>query len=104
MQLNNKYNKIIQEVKIKIMKKITMFMMESCPYCKAARKWMNELFESDVKYTEIPLTLIDETKQPDLAAKFDYYYVPTYYTDDVKVHEGAASFDIVKKVFDDALL
>jgi len=65
---------------------------------------MNELFESDVKYTEIPLTIIDEVEEPDLAAKYDYYFVPTYYIDEKKVHEGAASFDIVKKVFDDALI
>ena len=77
--------------------------MESCPYCKAARKWMNEIFESDVKYAEIPLTIIDEVEEPELAAKFDYYFVPTYYIEDEKVHEGAATFEIVKKVFDDAV-
>ena len=85
------------------MKKITMFTMESCPYCKAARRWMKEILESDVKYSEIPLAVIDETEYPEIAAKFNYYYVPTYYLDDVKVHEGAATFEIVKKVFDDAL-
>jgi len=86
------------------MKKITMFTMESCPYCKSARKWMDEVFKSDVKYTEIPLKIIDEVEEPDLANTFDYYFVPTYYIDDEKVHEGAATFEIVKKVFDDALL
>ena len=85
------------------MKKITMFMMASCPYCIKARKWMDEVIKSDAKYAAIPLTVIDENKNPALAAKYDYYYVPTYYIDDVKVHEGAASYDIVKKVFDDAL-
>ena len=77
--------------------------MEACPYCRSARKWMDEIFESDAKYKEIPLTIIDETKEPDLAAAFDYYYVPTYYLDGEKVHEGAAAFEIVKKVFDDAI-
>jgi len=85
------------------MKKITMFMMKSCPYCVSAKKFMDELFKSDVKYTEIPLTVIDETEEPELAAKFDYYYVPTYYIDDNKIHEGAASFEIIKKVFDEAI-
>ena len=84
------------------MKKITMFTMESCPYCVSARKWMKEVIDSDAKYSEIPLVIIDEVKEPDLANTFDYYYVPTYYINDKKVHEGAASFDIVKKVFDDA--
>ena len=86
------------------MKKITMFTMESCPYCVSARKWMNEIIESDAKYAEIPLTIIDEVEQPELANTFDYYYVPTYYIDEDKVHEGVASFEIVKKVFDEALI
>jgi len=64
---------------------------------------MEELFKSDVKYSEIPLTIIDENEEPGLAATFDYYFVPTYYIDEDKVHEGAATFEIVKKVFDDAL-
>jgi len=85
------------------MKKITMFTMEACPYCVEARKWMNQVAESDGKYKNIELIIIDEVEEPDLAAKFDYYYVPTYYLDDEKVHEGAASFEIVKKVFDGAL-
>ena len=76
--------------------------MESCPYCKSARKWMSEVLKSDAKYNKIPLTVIDEVEEPELAAKFDYYYVPTYYIDDTKVHEGAASFEIVKRVFDSA--
>ena len=65
---------------------------------------MREVLESDAKYAQIPLTIIDEVEEPDLAAKFDYYYVPTYYVGDVKFHEGAATFGIVKKVFDDALI
>ena len=85
------------------MKKITMFTMESCPYCKKAIKWMDELFKSDPEYLKIPLTITDELKEPELAAKFDYYYVPTYYLDEKKVHEGAATFEIIKKIFDAAL-
>ena len=85
------------------MKKITMFTMQGCPYCQKARKWMKEVLESDAKYGEIPLTVIDENEQPGVAAKYDYYYVPTFYIGEKKVHEGAATFEIVKKVFDDAL-
>jgi len=77
--------------------------MQSCPYCKNARKWMNEILESDVRYREIPMTIIDEVEEPEVAAKFDYYFVPTYYIDDKKIHEGVASFEIVKRVFDEAL-
>jgi glutaredoxin len=85
------------------MKKITMFTMDSCPYCKSARKWMDDIIKSDEKYKSIETVIIDEVEEPDLAAKFDYYYVPTYYLDGEKVHEGAANFEIVKKIFDEAL-
>ena len=86
------------------MKKITMFTIQSCPYCQKARKWMKEILESDEKYREIPLTVIDELEEPEISAKFDYNYVPTYYIDDEKVHDGAATFEMVKKIFDDALI
>ena len=85
------------------MQKITMFTMEACPYCKEAHKWMKELFDAYPQYAEIPLAFIDEVEQPEKAAEYDYYYVPTYYVGDKKVHEGAASYDIIRSVFDKAL-
>jgi len=85
------------------MKKITMFYKESCPYCIAAIKWMNELVKKDEKYRAIPITMIEEDAHPEIADKYDYYYVPTYYVGDEKRHEGAASLEKVKAVFDAAL-
>ena len=32
--------------------------------------------------------MIEESEQPEVADAFDYYYVPTFYVDGVKVHEG----------------
>ena len=85
------------------MKKITMFTMESCPYCKQAHKWMRELFDLFPQYSEIPLLIIDEVKNPETAEKYDYYYVPTYYIEDTKVHEGAATYEIISEVFKKAV-
>ena len=84
------------------MQEITMFTMEACPFCKDAHKWMNILFSSQPQYAEIPLTIIDEVEEPEIAAKYDYYYVPTYYIGNQKVHEGAASYDIIRDVFEKA--
>ena len=42
---------------------------------------------------------MDETRDPAFADRFDYYYVPTYYVDGQKVHEGHAERDDVEKVF-----
>ena len=85
------------------MKPVVMFMMESCPHCKRARKWMDELTSENPVYKNLKIQMIDETKDPEVADKFDYYLVPTYYVDGEKVHEGVASRDIIKQVFDTAL-
>jgi len=52
---------------------------------------VEELKKEDSRFQEIVVTIIDEEKQPELSEKFDYYYVPTYYVDGVKIHEGATS-------------
>ena len=85
------------------MKPILMFIIESCPYCRQALNWMNELKDENANYSAAEITIIDEKLQPDLANQYDYYYVPTYYIDGVKVHEGAATKDIVRNVFEKAM-
>ena len=32
--------------------------------------------------------MIEENQHPDIADQYDYYYVPTFYVDCVKVHEA----------------
>ena len=85
------------------MQKIKMFMQKTCPYCKAALGWMDELYVQNPDYKSIEIEIIDEKQQSELADQHDYYYVPTYYVGDDKIHEGAASLEIVKNVFDTAM-
>lgn len=85
------------------MKAILMFTMASCPYCQAAHRWMDELCREDPAYKAIPIEIVDEVLDPKRANQYDYYYVPTYYVDGKKVHEGAASKELVEKVFQAAL-
>ena len=84
------------------MKKITMFMMATCPHCKAALQWMDKLYSENGEYKSIEIEMIDERVHPDIAEKYDYYYVPTYYVDGEKLHEGTASLENVRRVFDAA--
>lgn len=86
------------------MKTITMLVISTCPYCHAALRWMDELFEENEKYKALTINIVDEDLQPEIADKYDYYYVPTYYVDDKKLHEGAASSKIIRRVFDTALV
>ena len=85
------------------MKKITMFTKATCPYCKAALRMMDELFEENPEYRSLEIEKIDEAVYPKIARKYKYYYVPTYYVDGEKLHEGVATSEKIKRVFDAAM-
>lgn len=85
------------------MKKLTIFYQERCPFCKRAFNYIEELKKENPEYSKITTELIEETLQPDYADTFDYYYVPTFYIDGEKVHEGGIKKDEVKAILDDAL-
>lgn len=81
------------------MKEILLFMMESCPHCKLARRFQDELLAEHPEWKDIPFKMVDERVEKALADSYDYYYVPTYYVDGVKVHEGHAEREDVERVF-----
>lgn len=85
------------------MKPVTMFITSWCPYCKQAFSFMDALKKEDPKYSDINIKIIDEELEPEISKNYDYYYVPTYYVNNVKVHEGVPTKDIVKAVFEEAL-
>ncbi len=84
------------------MKTITMFYQRRCPFCKKAFAYMDELLQQE-PYKGLQIEKIEETEQPELADQYDYYYVPTFYIDGEKVHEGGIFRDEVKALFDKAL-
>ncbi|MCB2294739.1 thioredoxin family protein [Clostridium algoriphilum] len=85
------------------MKPVTMFITSWCPYCKQAYAMMKELKNKNPQYANIEVEIIDEELQPKIAKQYDYYYVPTYFVNEVKVHEGVPSIDIIRNVFEEAL-
>lgn len=85
------------------MKKVTLFYLPGCPYCKKALSAKDKLCEANDAYNQIEFEMIDERKQADVADQYDYYYVPCFYIDGEKVHEGAADEADVKAVLDAAL-
>lgn len=84
------------------MKKIIYFYLQSCPYCKRAEKILQELM-AQPRYSEIAVEMIEESRQRDYARQFDYYYVPCFYVDGVKIHEGTADKNDIIKVLESAL-
>ena len=85
------------------MKPVKMFILRGCPYCRSALQWMDEWMKLKPAYREIPLEVIDESEQYHIASAHDYYLVPTWYVDGEKVHEGAATRNIVQAVLEQAL-
>lgn len=84
------------------MQKITMFMFDECPHCQLALRCLDQLCHEDA-YKDLEIVKINEKEQPDLADQYDYYYVPTFYVGEKKVHEGHAELEDVRRVLDLAL-
>ena len=85
------------------MKDIKLFVLGGCPYCIKALDFQNQLIASRPEYAALSIEIIDEQLQKEVADSFDYYYVPTYYVDGKKVHEGAIDKDGVAAVLKSAL-
>lgn len=84
-------------------KDVVMFVLEDCPYCKKAYKMMDEIKSKKAEYGDVKVEIVEETKHPDRAAKYDYYYVPTFFVDGKKIHEGIPSEEAIERVYQAAI-
>jgi len=82
------------------MKKLTLFYLASCPYCKQAFDYLDELFDTG-NYPDIELEKIEESKEPELADQYDYYFVPTFYYNGEKLHEGICKKEDIERVLNE---
>lgn len=71
--------------------KLTLFHLNNCPYCQNARQAMAELVKEDPAYSQIEIDWIEESRQPEVAERYDYYYVPTIYLGEDKLYEARPS-------------
>ena len=91
------------------MKKLTMFYLDDCGYCAKAKKALEELYAENADYCQIPITKIEESQNPEIADKYDYYAVPTFFDGQKKLFEAHLFMSYeeireeVKKVLDYAL-
>lgn len=79
------------------MKEVKLFYLKNCPFCKRALAYIDELQTQDA-YRDIKIEMIEESEQAELADSFDYYYVPTFYIDGEKIHEGGIYKDEVEEL------
>lgn len=85
------------------MKKVTMFYLENCPHCKTAQKMMDDIMSRNPEYKNIKIEKVEESKNVKIASTYDYYYVPTYYVDGQKIHEGVPTLEKIENVFKEAI-
>ena len=84
------------------MKEILYFYLPSCPHCKLATRLIEELKAENPAYRNIPVKMIDESREKALADSYDYWYVPCFWMDGKKLYEGHAEKADVQAVLDAA--
>ena len=70
------------------MKEIELFYLRACPYCRNARRAIDELIAENPAYADISIRWIEESEEPQLAESRDYYSVPTLFWQGEKLYEA----------------
>ena len=85
------------------MKPVKLFYLRTCPFCKKALRYIEEAKAAHPELAAVEIEMIEESERADVADAFDYYDVPTFYVDGVKVHEGGIYPEEVEKILRRAL-
>lgn len=85
------------------MKDVKLFYLKNCPFCKKAISYIESLKAQHKELAQVEIEMIEESEQADVANAFDYYYVPTFYVDGIKEHEGGIYPEEVEKILRKAL-
>lgn len=85
------------------MKELTFFYLKTCPYCRQADSFINELILENPEFAKIKINKIEETENPQIANSYDYYYVPSFWIGQDKLHEGTITKDAMRRVLNLAL-
>ena len=84
-------------------KQVKMMMLDTCPQCKRALELIDELEQEHPEYKQVQIEKIEENREADKTKGYDYWYVPTFFVDGVKVHEGVPTKEKINEVFVHAL-
>lgn len=77
---------------------VRIFKLTYCGYCRRALQYVDELKAENPEFAALEIETIDEREEAEEAKKHDYYYVPTFYIGDEKVHEGAVTREQVEEI------
>lgn len=84
-------------------KHVKMMVLDGCPHCKRAFQMMEELKKHYPEYEQVEIEVIEENREEEKTRGYEYWYVPTFFVEDVKIHEGVPSLEKIQAVFQAAL-
>lgn len=82
---------------------LLFFRLVGCPYCRKAAEWIEELCVEHPEYRAIQIKVVDEEEDKPFSDSYDYYYVPAFFLNGKKLHEGAATKPKIKAILDECL-
>ncbi len=82
---------------------VKMMMLDTCPHCRRAFEMMDELKCEYPEFCDVEIEVIEETKEPEKTEGYEYWYVPTFFVENVKVHEGVPSVQAIENMYRKAL-
>lgn len=84
---------------------LILFKLPGCPYCANAEQALAELTAEHPEYGKIEIRRVDETSEPDMADRYDYYYTPCFFMGDKKLYEAKPfhTYGIMKSKIDKML-
>jgi glutaredoxin len=87
------------------MKKLTVFYLDNCPYCRKAKEAEKEIISSDPSLQKVEIEWIEESLNPAIADTYDYYRVPSVFLSDTKLYECSPKddYDTIKSNFEKAM-
>ena len=68
--------------------KLTAFILPRCPYCLQMRELIAELRAERPELAAVEIDFIDESAEPALADRYDYYRVPSFFLGEKKLYEA----------------
>ena len=69
--------------------KLTAFILPRCPYCLQARELIEELRAERPALSRVEIDFIDESARPELADRYDYFRVPSFFLGEEKLYEAS---------------
>ena len=87
------------------MKKLTVFYLDGCPYCRHAVAAVKELRTESPAFLTVQIEWIEERRNAKIADQYDYYNVPCVFCGDRKLYECRPGDDYrtIRQQFKNAL-